>query len=402
MAWSWPWRSRLPQRSRQPTADAMLKRAEAETKVAKTKREDERDRIAHEALVTRAASDERFALAYLEKYHGIKVPMTPEKSLEDQIYEEALENDPVLKARIVEARAREKEMKGGSPITRRIDDTVVQLLDARPDLLMAAAEKRIATELGNITSTDPLEAAMVMMERLEALKKHMGAGDTPWWQDMAANSLPQVLAIVAANMGGRQGYPQLPAGQQVIEVGDNGPEPTIEQPPPRVTRPTARRQEPDDEGIMPLVAGETTKPVVVQPPVQHRPPVARAQPPQPQAISSSETIIVEEQEKSGALNVSEWVKYIDDDPEYLVSAIAEMCEYGSQAGIAAAKTLMKYDTASDLISFLIGFTKLAVTPDDVKDAIMRLQTSEAWLDKVMELAKQDEVIKRYGAGSITQ
>ena len=158
MAWNWPW-SKTPQRSRQPT------------KVSKTRREDKRNGMLHEALVKRLVEDESFTVAYLEKRHGIKVPVVPEKPVEDRIFEEALENDPDLKQRIVEAKARQEELKAGSPLKRQVDEMAAQLLADRPDLLRAAAEKQIAAKLGNATGTDPLEASIALMEQLAALMK---------------------------------------------------------------------------------------------------------------------------------------------------------------------------------------------------------------------------------------
>jgi len=160
----WPW-SRTSRRTRQPR------------KVSKARREDRRDKLLHDELVKRFTEDDDFRVAYVEKCRGLKVSMVPivqEKSVEDRIWEEALENDPDLKQRIVEARARQEELKGGSPVKRQVDEMAVQVLASRQDLLLAAAEKRMAAELDNLAGADSLEDLMTQLKRIVASKKRLG------------------------------------------------------------------------------------------------------------------------------------------------------------------------------------------------------------------------------------
>ena len=317
---------------------------------------------------------------------GLKLKPKETKTLEEQVYEEALAEDPEYRQAIKQAKI--DSIRGKVNPQQELEVILVQsaldAIDKDPDLKNKAVNRKINQIMGGQNSNTALGELLDELDKVEELKERFGGGQqesggvlSTLAREAMAN-LPAILSFLGASPPNGGKLPQTPT--YVVERPDGG---LVQLNAAEFQTYQKQKQIPAPDSV-PEVSDYIPQP---EAPTAEETPVSSPDDEDEYqkrlALADSEAPPEEPKEEKKTLGMEGWLPYLDDEPSSFAYMLHEMATGGDEQSI----TTMNYLANSSIDQILQMLDMFKDTAEgDLKLSIDRILNDKTeWLQEVMRL-----------------
>ena len=341
-------------------------------------------KIAHKQLMkelSEAEGDDRREI--IGQILGLKLKPKGAKSVEDQIYDEALLTDEEYREQVKQARLDAIRGNNNADPSDELNDILVhhaiEEIQNNPDLRNRAIGKKIQQIIGGRNSGSSFSEFLQELDQVDELRERLGVGEkssgfVSQIVEGFSKNIPQILAY----MSGRP-VPEQQGTTYTIENPDGS---TV-----NVDADTYIRLMEQQKRLAP----PKMPPQTLNIPLQVHP---------EQETPSSGIIETQAESKplgqNQSLGILSWVPYLDEEPSTFAYTLQELAKGGDeQAQLAVG--FMESSSTEQVLSLLEQFRD--TSEGEVKDALDRILTEKReWLGEVVTLIKTIKGERYDGSG----
>jgi len=331
------------------------------------------DAALEKELIRRARRDPEWAFAAAKQKFNIFGPEDedPIEKIQKQALADALENDPEFLEQVKQQYLLEH---GGSQdgtensIARRISEAAFEELEKNPELLMSAARKQIMGAISEYSPTSGVSELLGQLRELREAEDEIGGGrgnGKMLGGLVDSSTITEVIKLIPTLLGKSISSP--PSGTYIVETPSGEIfHLTREQFAQRQHQRSLPQASPKE--APPEVESENSVDLVDL--------VDLVDSVESESITDLEPVPL-------TSKIETWLPYLDQDPQYFVSALQDLVEQEDQTSIWVLNFLLTR-TSEEVLSALQPYRE----KEDVGSAIYKLEEHSEWLEQVIALLQK--------------